>query len=85
MAWNAHLRYLSLGQAGLVGEALVFRLLVDKRFKVVAAVRGATRLLGLCTVEPFDLTQPLLLPSLGAAQVVVHAAAWVHVMKMTRL
>ncbi|MDR7281993.1 nucleoside-diphosphate-sugar epimerase [Pseudomonas corrugata] len=73
-------KVLVTGASGLVGEALVFRLLVDKRFKVIAAVRGATRLHGLCTVEPFDLTQPLLLPSLSAAQVVVHAAARVHIM-----
>ncbi|MDN4545793.1 SDR family oxidoreductase [Pseudomonas sp. C32] len=74
-------KVLVTGASGFVGEALVFRLLVDKRFKVIAAVRGATRLHGLCTVEPFDLTQPLLLPSLSAAQVVIHAAARVHVMK----
>ncbi|WCM53065.1 SDR family oxidoreductase [Pseudomonas sp. WJP1] len=72
-------KVLVTGASGLVGEALVFRLLVDKTFAVIAAARGATRLHGLCPVEPFDLTQPLLLPSLGAAQVVVHSAARVHV------
>lgn len=68
------------GASGLVGEALVLRLLVDKSFPVVAAARGATRLHGLCPVETFDLTQPILLPSLGSAKVVVHCAARVHVM-----
>lgn len=73
-------RVLVTGASGLVGEALVYTLLVDKTFAVVAAARGATRLHGLCPVEPFDLTAPMLLPSLSAVQVVVHAAARVHVM-----
>lgn len=69
------------GASGMVGEALVFQLLADKMFSVIAATRGATRLHDLCPVERFDLTQPLLLPSLDAVQVVIHAAARVHVMK----
>lgn len=73
-------KVLVTGASGLVGEAMVFRLLVDKMFTVVAAARGTTRLHGLCPVEPFDLTKPLLLPSLSATQVVIHAAARVHVM-----
>ncbi|MGF6113687.1 UDP-glucose 4-epimerase family protein [Pseudomonas frederiksbergensis] len=73
-------KVLVTGASGLVGEALVFRLLVDKRFAVIAAARGATRLHGLCPVEPFDLTQRLFLPSLSVVQVVVHCAARVHVM-----
>ncbi len=68
------------GASGFVGEALVFRLLVDKAFAVTAAARGATRLHGLCPVESFDLRQPLLLPPLSTVQVVVHAAARVHVL-----
>ncbi|MGF6457951.1 UDP-glucose 4-epimerase family protein [Pseudomonas frederiksbergensis] len=73
-------RILVTGGSGLVGEALVFRLLVDKTFTVIAAVRGATRLHGLCAVEFFDLAQPRILPRMSAVQVVVHSAARVHVM-----
>lgn len=73
------------GASGLVGEALVFRLLVDKAFAVTAAARGATRLHGLCPIECFDLTQPLLLPCLSTVQVVVHAAARVHVLNDSSL
>lgn len=68
------------GATGLVGEAVVLKLLVDKFFPVIAAARGATRLLGLCPVVPFDLTQSLDLPCLSSVQVIVHCAARVHVM-----
>lgn len=74
------LNILVTGASGFVGEALVFRLLIDKAFTVTAAARGATRLHGLCPVEPFDLTKPMLLPCLSTMQVVIHAAARVHVM-----
>jgi nucleoside-diphosphate-sugar epimerase len=73
-------KVLVTGASGFVGEALVFRLLVDKKFSPIAAARGATRLHGLCPVVPFDLTHAKILPALGEIQVVVHAAARVHVM-----
>jgi len=71
------------GASGFVGEALVFRLLLDKKFVPVAAVRGVTRLLGLCRVVPFDLTDTTASPALDDVQVVIHAAARVHVMNET--
>ncbi|WP_435037603.1 UDP-glucose 4-epimerase family protein [Pseudomonas neuropathica] len=74
------LKVLVTGASGFVGEALVFRLLIDNAFAVTAAARGATRLHGLCPVEYFDLTQPMILPCLNTVQVVIHAAARVHVM-----
>lgn len=51
-------------------------------FTAVAA-RGATRLHGLCTVVPFDLTDTQRLPVLDGVQVIIHAAARVHVMNET--
>jgi nucleoside-diphosphate-sugar epimerase len=71
------------GASGFVGEALVSRLLVDKVFTPIAAVRDATRLHGLCRVMPFDLLDKNSLPRLKGVQVVVHAAARVHVMNET--
>lgn len=71
------------GARGFVGEALVLRLLVDRKFEPVAAVRGASRLSGLCPVEWFSLGEAATLPSLRHVDVVVHAAARVHVMHET--
>lgn len=68
------------GATGFVGEALVFRLLRDKVFSPVAAVRGETRLSGLCPVVAFDMGNKALLPPLAGIDVVVHCAARVHVM-----
>jgi len=68
------------GATGFVGEALVFRLLRDKVFSPVAAVRGETRLSGLCRVVAFDMGDRALLPPLAGIGVVVHCAARVHVM-----
>ncbi|WP_454876740.1 UDP-glucose 4-epimerase family protein [Pseudomonas farris] len=76
-------KVLVTGASGFVGEALVFRLLVDKKFIPIAAARGATRLHGLCPVVPFDLTHAKVLPALDDVQVVIHAAARVHVMNET--
>ncbi|WP_449106608.1 UDP-glucose 4-epimerase family protein [Pseudomonas mohnii] len=73
-------RVLVTGATGFVGEAIVFRLLLDKVFTPVAAVRGETRLSGLCSVVPFDLSEKVALPSLAGVQVVIHCAARVHVM-----
>lgn len=76
-------KVLVTGASGFVGEALMFRLLVDKKFTAIAAARGITRLNGLCPVELFDLTSAKALPSLNAVQVVIHTAARVHVMNET--
>lgn len=73
-------KILVTGANEFVGEALVFRLLVDKKFSPIAAARGATRLHGLCPVVPFDLTHAKVLPALDGVQVIIHAAARVHVM-----
>ncbi|RBC03494.1 NAD-dependent epimerase/dehydratase family protein [Pseudomonas sp. MWU12-2115] len=73
-------KVLVTGATGLVGEALVFRLLLDKRFAPIATARGATRLHGLCDVVSFELTGGQRLAALDQVQVVVHAAARVHVM-----
>ncbi|WP_150782868.1 NAD-dependent epimerase/dehydratase family protein, partial [Pseudomonas fluorescens] len=61
-------------------EALVFRLLRDKEFTPVATLRTSSRLQGLCPTVSFDLTRANTLPALSDIQVVVHAAARVHVM-----
>lgn len=76
-------KILVTGASGLVGEAVVFRLLLDRKFIPIAAARGVTRLNGLCTVVPFELTGLKALPSLNGVQAVVHAAARVHVMNET--
>lgn len=68
------------GATGFVGEAVVFRLLLDKKFAPVAAVRASSRLSGLCRVVPFDLDLPIGMPVLEEGGVVVHCAARVHVM-----
>lgn len=70
------------GASGFLGEALVLRLLVRKKFAPVAAVRGATRLQGLCPVARFELGT-CEVTQLAGVQVVVHAAARVHVMSET--
>lgn len=76
-------KVLVTGAGGFVGEALVFRLLLDKRFTPVATARSSTRLSGLCSVRPLDLAAPQTFPVLEGVQVVVHAAARVHVMHET--
>ena len=76
-------KILVTGASGFVGEAVVFRLLLDKKFIPIAAARGATRLNGLCAVVPFELTDSKALPNLNDVQVVIHAAARVHVMNET--
>lgn len=76
-------KVLVTGASGFVGEAIVFRLLADKQFCPIAAARGATRLHGLCSVMPFDLTHPQIQLALNDVQVVVHAAARVHIMNET--
>lgn len=73
-------RVLVTGATGFVGEAVVFRLLRDKVFAPVAAVRGETRLAGLCPVVAFALDEHALLPPIADVDMVVHCAARVHVM-----
>lgn len=73
------------GASGFVGEAVVFRLLLDRKFIPIAAARGSTRLNGLCAVVPFELTDSKALPDLCGVQVVIHAAARVHVMNETAI
>jgi nucleoside-diphosphate-sugar epimerase len=75
-------KVLVTGAGGFVGEAVVLRLLVDKKFSPIAVVRGASRLHGLCPAITFDLRHTVL-PDLGDVQVVIHAAARVHVMNET--
>ncbi|MDD1005308.1 UDP-glucose 4-epimerase family protein [Pseudomonas sp. TNT2022 ID642] len=74
------LKILVTGAGGFVGEALVFRLLAEREFSPVAALRGASRLCGLCPVVHFDLTNLKTLPPLDDVQVVIHTAARVHIM-----
>lgn len=73
-------KVLVTGATGFVGEAIVFRLLLDNQFIPVAAVRAGSRLNGLCQVIHFDLEQSAGLPSLKSVDVVIHCAARVHVM-----
>lgn len=73
-------KVLVTGAGGFVGEALVFRMLVDKQFAPIAAARSPTRLQGLCPVVPFDLNDPEALPELKDVSAIIHAAARVHVM-----
>ncbi|WP_323165108.1 SDR family oxidoreductase [Pseudomonas atacamensis] len=73
------------GASGFVGEAVVFRLLLDKAFAPIAAVRTNTRLNGLCPVVPFDLGHPDNMPELTGVDVVIHCAARVHVMNETAI
>lgn len=76
-------KVLVTGAGGFVGGALVSRLLVDGKFLPIAAARGATSLVGLCPVVSLDLAEAGVMPSLDSVQVVVHAAARVHVMSET--
>ncbi|WP_426203109.1 UDP-glucose 4-epimerase family protein [Pseudomonas sp. TWP3-1] len=68
------------GGNGFVGEAVLLRLLLDRKYVPVAAVRGSLRLSGLCRVVPFSLGDTSELPALDDVAVVVHCAARVHVM-----
>lgn len=76
-------KVLVTGAGGFVGGALVSRLLVDGKFLPIAAARGATSLAGLCPIVSFDLAEAGVMPSFDSVQVVVHAAARVHVMSET--
>lgn len=73
-------KILVTGGSGFVGEALIFRILMDKRFTPIAATRKATKLLGLCRVVSFDLSTPRSIPALTDISVIIHCAARVHVM-----
>lgn len=76
-------KVLITGASGFVGEALVFRLLRDRTFIPVAALRRSSRLHGLCPVVNFDLNQKSELPALSDVYAVLHAAARVHIMNET--
>lgn len=69
------------GATGFVGEAVVFRLLLDKLFTPLAAVRSESRLKGLCDVVHWDINSPSTVFPLADVTAVVHCAARVHVMK----
>jgi len=58
-------------------------LLLDRKFLPVAATCGPTRLSGLCLVVSLDLAEPGVMSVLNDVQVVVHAAARVHVTSET--
>lgn len=68
------------GANGFVGEALIFKLLVDGKFIPIAAVRRPARVQGLCQIRAFDLADGQCVPDLSDVTTVVHAAARVHVM-----
>lgn len=68
------------GASGFVGEGVVMRLLLDRKFTPIAAVRRASRLSGLCRVLNCPLGGHSQLPALDGIQVVIHCAARVHVM-----
>lgn len=76
-------KVLVTGAGGFVGEAVVFNLLLEKRFIPIAAARRGSRLNGLCPVRRYDCTHTNILPVLTDVQVVIHAAARVHVMYET--
>lgn len=76
-------KVLVTGASGFVGESVVLRLLLDKKFTPVAAVRGSSCLAGLCRVVPFALGNGARLPVLDDVQVIIHCAARVHVMNET--
>lgn len=73
-------RVLVTGARGFVGEAVVFRLLLDRQLAPVAAARGETRLKGLCPIVSLELGDRIVLPDMTDIDVIVHAAARVHMM-----
>ncbi|WP_434629364.1 SDR family oxidoreductase [Pseudomonas sp. Z1-29] len=73
-------KILVTGANGFIGKALVSRLLADRQYAVIGATRDKTPANAQCQFERLDLTDPDVLPSLRDVQVIVHAAARVHVM-----
>lgn len=72
------------GGTGFVGTALIDRLLREERFEVRGAVRGASRALpaGVESVMVGELTPDTVWgPTVSGADVVVHLAARVHMMR----
>lgn len=73
-------RVLVTGATGFIGEAVISKLLLDKKFSPVAAVRRDTGLSQFCSVVHYDLGQPDDLSAVEGVSVVIHCAARVHVM-----
>ncbi|WDR34138.1 SDR family oxidoreductase [Pseudomonas serboccidentalis] len=71
------------GATGFVGEAVVFRLLIDKAFTPLATVRSQSRISGLCKTVYWDMNSPDIGFALDGIHAIVHCAARVHVMDET--
>lgn len=71
------------GATGFVGEAVVFKLLLDKTFTPLAAVRSQSRISGLCKTVYWDMKSPDIGFTLDGIHAIVHCAARVHVMDET--
>lgn len=76
-------KVLVTGASGFVGGAVTDRLMRERRFIPVVAGRSSTMLNGLCAVVPFDLLDTQSSLMLDGIQVIIHAAARVHVMNET--
>ncbi|MEH6452514.1 MULTISPECIES: SDR family oxidoreductase [Pseudomonas] len=74
-------KILVTGASGLVGRAFVERLLKDGDYEPVIAARGATGFESSCVILPFDLARQTNISISDDIEVVVHAAARVHVME----
>ncbi|CAI8946565.1 UDP-glucose 4-epimerase [Pseudomonas sp. IT-347P] len=71
------------GATGFVGEAVVFKLLIDRVFTPLASVRSQSRLSGLCKTLYWDMNSSDIGFSLEGIHAIVHCAARVHVMDET--
>jgi len=68
------------GASGMVGKALISKLLASNDFSPIAAVRDISNIKVDCPVVYFDLEKSNCMPDLTGVEVVVHTAARVHVM-----
>lgn len=71
------------GATGFVGEAVVFKLLIDKAFTPLATVRSQSKISGLCKTVCWDMNSPDIGFALDGVHAIVHCAARVHVMDET--